>query len=224
MADSGFDIYFRGEVLPDHDLEAVKQKVAALFKADANKLAALFSGKVNVIKKGVDKATALKYQQAFKSAGAKVVITQARPAAAKSAQDPTPQTVSNQADPVAQSAASESTSDEGDWGVLPAGSDLLKPDERNNQPDVHVDTSAIKMVSPFAEPEVQEKPLPPAPDTSHISVAEVGADMNPDRPAPVADLELDLSDFSVAEPGAQLQDKKDKTEPPAPDTSHIHLA
>jgi hypothetical protein len=100
----------------------------------------------------------------------------------------------------------------------------LKPNERNNQPDVDVDTSAIKMVSPFAEPEVQEKPVPPAPDTSHISVAEVGADMNPDRPAPVAELDLDLSDFSVAEPGAQLQDQKDTTEPPAPDTSHIHLA
>jgi len=224
MADSGFDIYFRGEVLPDHDLETVKQKVAALFKADANKLAALFSGKVNVIKKGVDKATALKYQQAFKNAGAKAVITQAKPAASKSAQVPTPQTAPSQAGSVVQSVASASTSDEGDWGVLPAGSDLLKPNERNNQPDVDVDTSAIKMVSPFAEPEVQEKPVPPAPDTSHISVAEVGADMNPDRPAPVAELDLDLSDFSVAEPGAQLQDQKDKTEPPAPDTSHIHLA
>jgi len=224
MADSGFDIYFRGEVLPDHDLETVKQKVAALFKADANKLAALFSGKVNVIKKGVDKATALKYQQAFKNAGAKAVITQAKPAASKSAQDPTPKAASSQDVSVVQPVASTSTSDEGDWGVLPAGSDLLKPNERNSQPDVDVDTSAIKMVSPFAEPEVQEKPVPPAPDTSHISVAEVGADMNPDRPAPVAELDLDLSDFSVAEPGAQLQDQKDKTEPAAPDTSHIHLA
>jgi len=224
MADSGFDIYFRGEVLPGQDIEQVKQKVAALFKADAAKLAQLFSGKVNVIKKGADKATALKYQQAFKNAGAKAVITQAK--SAQSATSPAPQTTSTTqaAPPSSQVSAAAPKPVEGDWGVLPAGSDLLKPDERNNQPAVEVDTSAIKMVSPFAEPEVEEKVAPPAPDTSHISVAEVGADMNPDRPETPADLDLDLSEFSVAEPGAQLKDKESKPDVPAPDTSHIHLA
>jgi hypothetical protein len=39
----------------------------------------------------------------------------------------------------------------------------------------------------------------------------------------VADLELDLSAFSVAESGATLADKKDKVVPPAPDTNHIKL-
>lgn len=223
MAHPEFDIYFRGEVLPDQDIEQVKQKIAALFKADENRLAQLFSGKVNVIKKGADKATALKYQQAFKTAGAKALITQAKPVAQKSAQaseSPAPR----QAAPAVQSAAPSVTGVESDWGVLPAGSDLLKPDERNNQPDVEVDTSAIKMVSPFAEPEVEEKPVPPAPDTSHISVAEAGADMNPDRTEPVEELDLDLSEFSVAEPGAQLKDAEEKAPPAAPDTSHIHLA
>lgn len=223
MADAGFDIYFRGEILPGQEEALVQKKIAALFKADAKKLAQLFSGKLNVIKKGVDKATAVKYQQAFKNAGAKAVITQAKPAQPVSA-DPKPSqsSVETGQTPVAPSPVAQQQSQE--WGVLPAGSDLLKPNERNNQPDVEVDTSAIKMVSPFMEPEIAEKPVPPAPDTSHISVAEAGADMNPDRPAAVADLELDLSELSVAEPGAQLKDKEDKAEPPAPDTSHINLA
>ena len=55
-------------------------------------------------------------------------------------------------------------------------------------------------------------------------MAEAGADMNPDRTEPVEELDLDLSEFSVAEPGAQLNDAEEKAPPAAPDTSHIHLA
>ena len=79
------------------------------------------------------------------------------------------------------------------------------------------------MVSPFAEVETEEKTAPSAPDTSHISVANVGEDMNPNRSAPLPELELDLSEFSVAETGATLVDKKEKADPPAPDTNHIKL-
>jgi len=201
MADPRYDIYFRGEILPGADEAKVKAAIAKIFKADDAKLAALFSGKVNTIKKTVDKSTAAKYQQAFKQAGAKAVITLAKDAQVAESQPDT----------------------EGSWDVLPSGSDLLKPDERRNIPDADIDTSAIKVVSPFAEIEVAEKIVPPAPDTHHISVADVGEDMNPDRPAPVTDLELDLSAFSVAESGAILADKKDKIVPPAPDTNHIKL-
>ena len=55
-----------------------------------------------------------------------------------------------------------------------------------------------------------DKVVPPAPDTAHISVADVGEDMNPERADPVADLALDLSAFTVAETGAALVDKKEK--------------
>lgn len=210
MAEPRYDIYFRGDVLPGQDEQQVKAAIAQLFKATDAKLAQLFSGKINTIKKSVDKATAAKYQQAFKKAGAKAVITLAKE-----------ETGNESAEPVKQPSASASSDD--DWGVLPAGSDLLKPEERRQVPAVEVDTSAIKMVSPFTEEVETEKPVPPAPDTTHITVAPVGEDMNPDRPTPVPDLELDLSDFSVAEPGVRLVEKKEKTTPKAPDTSHIKL-
>jgi len=218
MADPKYDIYFRGEILAGADEANVKAAVAKIFKADAAKLAVLFSGKVNSIKKAVDKTTAAKYQQAFKQAGAKLVITLAKEEqvsiAVNSSKATTQPSIVNK---------QESMNSEGNWDVLPTGSDLLKPDERRNIPDADIDTSGIKVVSPFAEVEVVEKVVPPAPNTSHITVADVGEDMNPERAAPVAGLELDLSSFTVAEPGAELTDKKEKSAPLAPDTSHIKL-
>ncbi len=210
MADLKYDIYFRGEILPEADEAQVKAAIAKIFKADTTKLAQLFSGKVNTIKKSVDKAVAAKYQQAFKKAGAKAVITLAK------------EPMSEPINEAAKNIAKETTS-VARWDILPSGSDLLKPDERQQVPEVNIDTSAIKMVSPFAEVDVAEKSIPPAPDTSHISVAEAGADMNPDRSEPTPDLQLDLSDYTVAEPGAELSDKKEKKIPPAPDTNHIKL-
>lgn len=225
MADPKYDIYFRGEILPGADAAQVKSAIAQIFKADAAKLAILFSGKVNTIKKSVDKATAAKYQQAFKKAGAKAVITLAKqvqssepPAAPVTAQQENVPPSKPDNTPAIQQAIADAN-----WDVLPSGSDLLKPDERRDIPDVDIDTSSIKVVSPFAEIEVDNKPIPPAPDTSHISVAEVGEDMNPNKAPPAADLVLDLSSFSIAEAGAALTDQKEKKAPPAPDTSHIEL-
>ena len=242
MADPKYDIYFRGEILPGADAAQVKSAIAQIFKADAAKLAILFSGKVNTNKKSVDKATAAKYQQAFKKAGAKAVITLAKEELSSEIPAAAPVAAQQETAPLSESSPEssskpDSTADsapdstpaiqqaiaDANWDVLPSGSDLLKPDERRDIPDVDIDTSSIKVVSPFAEIEVDNKPIPPAPDTSHISVAEVGEDMNPNKAPPAADLVLDLSSFSIAEAGAALTDQKEKKAPPAPDTSHIEL-
>lgn len=236
MADPKYDIYFRGEFLPGADEAKVKAAIAKIFKADDAKLALLFSGKVNTIKKSVDKATAAKYQQAFKQAGAKAIITiekvtlekptpekavTASPAKASTVETSSPNISASKGSAVSSSSSEQAT--QGNWDILPSGSDLLTPEERRNIPDAEVDTSAIKMVSPFTEIEAEEKVEPPAPDTSHISVASAGEDMNPDRAQPTPELELDLSEFTVAEAGTVLADKKEKQVPPAPDTNHIKL-
>ena len=236
MADPRYDIYFRGEILPGADEARVKTAIAKIFKADAAKLALLFSGKVNTIKKSVDKATAAKYQQAFKQAGAKAVITLAKVTQAQASVVALDATVGSTKTEKTKAESSDTESSnpessgiesqpsaEGSWDILPTGSDLLKPNERRNIPDAEVDTSAIKILSPFAEIEVAEKVVPPAPDTTHISVANVGEDMNPERSEPTPDLDLDLSAFTVAEAGAILVDKKEKKVPAAPDTNHIKL-
>ncbi|MGK0249325.1 MAG: hypothetical protein ACI910_002067 [Oleispira sp.] len=218
MADPKYDVYFRGEVVPGADEAVVKAAIARIFNADDAKLKQLFSGKVNTIKKSVDKATAAKYQHAFKKAGAKAVITAAKvdsgslnsESKATAPQPPRP-------------SSSVSQTIEAKWDVLPPGSDLLTSVERRNIPDADIDTSAIKMLSPFSAIDVEEQLSPLTPDTSHLSIAAAGEDMNPDRIGPLPDLELDLSGFSVAEAGAPLTDKKEKKTPLAPDTNHIKL-
>ena len=70
MSDEKFEVAFSGEVADGADVEQVKLKVAQMFKADEAKLAHLFSGKRVVIKKDIDRQTAVKYQTALNNAGA----------------------------------------------------------------------------------------------------------------------------------------------------------
>ena len=70
MSDELYEVAFSGQIKVDADLEHVKAKVAAMFKADEAKLARLFSGQRMVIKKNIDQATAKKYQMALDNAGA----------------------------------------------------------------------------------------------------------------------------------------------------------
>lgn len=70
MSEELYEVAFSGAILEDADIEQVKAKVGAMFKADATKLAQLFSGKRVVIKKNIDQATANKYKTALMNAGA----------------------------------------------------------------------------------------------------------------------------------------------------------
>jgi hypothetical protein len=239
MSTPTYDIYFRAEILAGQDEALVKARIGAMFKANEAKIAQLFSGKAIAIKKGVDKAAALKYQQAFKNAGAKAVITaspapsaapvsKATPSAtpeiasAVSATAPSPKA---EATAPTESVASESapTKSEGSWDVLPPGSDVLKPSERKVVEDANIDTSAIKLASVFAQ--VDEPPTPPpAPDTQHLSMAKAGSDMNPDKPEPAAPLEIDLSALDLAEAGARMSDESEEIAPLDIDLSAISTA
>ena len=99
MTDELFDIFFSGKVLPDNDLDTVKQNVGKIFNANASVLAQLFSGKAVKIKKAVDMDTAIKYRVKFREAGAVVDI---RPSAAA-----TPTTSSQPVSATATAAAAE---------------------------------------------------------------------------------------------------------------------
>ena len=70
MSEELYEVAFSGAIIEGADIEQVKAKVGAMFKADAAKLAHLFSGKRVVIKKNIDQATANKYKTALTNAGA----------------------------------------------------------------------------------------------------------------------------------------------------------
>jgi hypothetical protein len=65
-----FNVVLVGLLLPGFDREAVQNNLAALFKMDAAKAATLLDSKPRIIKKGVDRQTAAKVEQAITKAGA----------------------------------------------------------------------------------------------------------------------------------------------------------
>jgi hypothetical protein len=77
MGNQEFDIIFRGDIVFGHQLADVKLRLQQLFKADAAKVDALFSGRPVPLKRGLDQASAEKYKEALTRAGAQVDIVAA---------------------------------------------------------------------------------------------------------------------------------------------------
>lgn len=206
MSDVRYNLVFSGDIVPGADIEAVKQNLARLFKVDAPRVDAMFSGKDVVLKKDADQATAMKFRAVLKQAGAQCRMVEvgtvqghAVPTAAP-AQTSTPSAPADEsaaaieapAPPTQTSAASSSgdmdmvgtirtggTGFSGEFDVAPAGTDMA---------------------------EHQEGPPPIVPDVSAMSMAPVGSDMgqlkkDEDTRVP------DISHLSVAPAGTTLSDK-----------------
>lgn len=74
MSEQQFDIIFRGDIVFGHQLADVKNKLQQLFKADAAKIDALFTGRPVPLKRGLDQASAQKYKDVLIKAGAQVEL------------------------------------------------------------------------------------------------------------------------------------------------------
>lgn len=242
-----YDIYFTGQLVEGADAETGKANLAVLFKTTADKVDKFFDGKAHLLKRGIDKQAALKYKAALHKAGL-LISFKAHQSTQQHQQPSTPPAPSAAKTPSEEKA--ESTS-EYSLTLAATGSDVLKADERSVMEPADIDTSDIKLVSAFMEVEPETSPAPPAPDTSHISVAATGEDLlidKPDTPPPVdvdidnitlapagSDLEQlseeldliepDLSDYSIAEAGVDLLEGQAKEPvPAAPNTDHISVA
>jgi len=75
-----YNLVFNGEILEEHQIENVKQKLAPLLKTDEKGIERLFSGKSTMIKKDVDYKTAMKFRKAFEKIGAKLNLDMSKPA------------------------------------------------------------------------------------------------------------------------------------------------
>ena len=263
-----YNIYYAGEVLAGFDQAQVRKSLGALFKAGDATLDKLFSGNAQLLKRECDKATALKYKQAMEKVGAKPVIKSLQSAQAEPAPpEKAPQTAAEriaalaaapdmggyQEAPAATASApsTASAADDSDLGLEPAGTDVLKPEERSEPIVADIDTSAIDL-DEHAERLSAEPPAPPpAPDTTHLSMGEVGEDIPTlaAGEAPVApntdnlDLspagtdfsdcaqpeaappELDLSSLELAPAGSDVlnEDERNRPASPPPPTDHISL-
>lgn len=192
MSAPEFDIIFRGDIVFGHQLADVKAKLQQLFKADATKIDALFTGRPVPLKRNLDEATANKYRDALIKAGAMVEVCSTDTSPANAAPKPAP--VLRRV-PV--------------WTLAPLGSDLLPAKERPAQPaPVSVDVSGLSLrpaegnlvdVSEVHE-EVSVQVI--APD---LGLAAVGADLiSADEKLELPLVEIELEDWDIAEAGSDL--------------------
>ncbi|WP_020208324.1 hypothetical protein [Gilvimarinus chinensis] len=232
--DALFNLVFRGDIVLGHNLDEVKQKLQQLFKADANRIEALFTGRPVSIKRKLDKATALKYQAVLQKAGAEVRLV---------------------ASSAAEQASAPAAAPRRGLSLAPVGSNLLRPTERQRQVNADIPAANYSLrptgellldqtertadvgplvnvpefaVAPAGEDLLQadERGVLPLPeiDTENWELSEVGADLlqpqerQRTEPVPVAELSVDLAPV-----GSDLGQKKEVREPVVPDISGLQL-
>jgi hypothetical protein len=273
-----YNVYFAGQLLEGQELASVRDKLAKLFNADQQTLEKLFSGKAQLLKRDCDKATALKYKQAMERAGAQPVIKASQStAAAEQSPPPTlvPEKTLSAAERIAALAAApdeggyskesstparetptgstEQQADSGQEGInlAPAGSDVLREDERREPIVREIDTTGLEVDATAQRLSNELAPPPAAPDTSHLDMGGVGEiipnlpsdqvplspntdaiDLSPagtdftDCAAPEAQAPpLDLSGMDLAPAGTDVLEEKyrKKARAEAPTTDHISL-
>jgi hypothetical protein len=242
-----YDIYLTGKLADGVSAAQASARLAQLFKSTPEAMAGLITGKPQVLKRSVDKATALKYREALARAGLEVAFKEVTP---KEAVSKTVGAVAAQVQPEAPVRAAAAAPS--GLTIAPVGADVLTEAERHSVQPVAVDTSHLS-VAPLGElTDGATAPTPAAPDTSHLTIAAAGADLlsaaereQPPAVMPdISDLTLapagsvletlqtaaapvnpDISGLSLAPPGADLlaPDQRAKPAPPPPSTDHLRV-
>ena len=167
MESEKFDLVFKGQILPKHELAVVKANMASLFKVPLTQIEALFSGKPVVLKRNLDLTAANRYRVAIKNAGARVDL-QKTGESPKAVVNDKPATPAAPATPAPAANVSESartldgmaavaepsetqtqvTAKAIDFGYLTLsapGSDLLTANERAPEVVLSLDLSAMSL-------------------------------------------------------------------------------
>ena len=239
-----YNVYFAGQVIDGHDLAAVREKLGKLFNADPSVLDKLFSGKPQLVKRDCDNNTAAKYKRALEGAGAVPIIKLATPAVTEqpSSAPAEPKQPMSAAEKIAALAAAptenpyskagtgsssaaaqpETATAVGGIALAPPGTEVLRKEERAKPVIREVDTSTLQIDAAAERLSEVSAPPPPAPDTQHISMGDVGETI-PNLMSSATPLTPDLTGIALSEPGTDFSDCA-QPEPQAPAVDLSHLA
>ena len=241
-----FNVVFSGEIAGRADPAAVRANVGKLFKASEPVLDKLFSGQPVIIKKMVDRATAMDLRARMKLAGANTQMVavdeegKPLPPGAAAAPPPPAGTMAARVDALAveqAKAAAAAPKPNGPpppadvarvetWALFPVGSWLgvpmrSAPSRPLNISSISVAATGTDMIAATEKPVVK----PVQVDVSGISMAAVGSDVLKENERRKVDpVQVDISGISVAPPGADLEQIRDNRPLLNPDISHIKLA
>jgi len=203
-----YDVYLTGKLTDGLTTDIAAQRLAALFKSTPAAMTDMLTGKPQLLKRGIDKTTALKYREALQKAGVEVAFKEVKNG------ETAPTSVSTAAPaPIAG------------LQLAPAGADLLRADERAIPPTAHIDTThfSVAELSPF--PPQHHAIEAATPDTSHLSLAPAGGELlnEAERAQPPVSAP-DTSALSLAPTGAPLETLSETTAAVTPDISQLTLA
>ena len=233
-----YDIYFAGQIVDGFDDASVRKNVARLFKADEKTLTRLFSGKPQLLKRGVDKSTALKYKAALNKAGAVPLIraaTGTRPSPAVSSEHASGATASKQRapDPAAAEPGRGSTLAER-LAALTGESSPSATGAAAASTAAATTAAASTAAASTAAATTAAASTPPTPSSegdvatdsdANLSLAPVGSDvLREEERAVVEELQIDVSAIELAEADDELPlAPPAEPPPPVPDTSHLAM-
>ena len=241
-----YRLVFRGEVIEGQHPAVVRKRLAMALKLDDERVLSMFTGEPVVVRKAADATTAARFQAVFKKAGARLrvfpVASEAVPDMPGTTSGPTP------ADTLSTEALADQTgAGSAEWVILPVGSDLLEPEERQPVVPLKVDTShlaLVKMVA-FAAAEVERerqeieaphfdvlpagarigepRDVPEVLVDANFELAAVGARMGPDSALQAAPVIL-ATEFELAAPGARMApEQTGQNIPRPPDVTHLSV-
>jgi hypothetical protein len=154
-----YDVIFSGELVEGSNPAEVRRRLAALFKSDEAAVERLFSGQAVVIKKAVDEATAARYREAMRQAGAVCRLRIEGDVAATEAT----------ASPVVGEGSLAGVA------ILPAG-ELLPQSPQVEPPHFDLDGFSLAAIGVDLAPPSTVAPRP-LPDISGITLAPPGSDL-----------------------------------------------
>jgi hypothetical protein len=236
MSGKTFAVVFSGKLVEGASVERVKQNVAKLFKVEVTKIERLFSGARVAVKKGIDEATAKKYQLALRKAGAICAVVdlakaagtaaasaKVKPSTATAPGERTTQATrtAGKAPPISQATpegvglpksvvkpAPKSFGELKSATVDEPGVVLVRHRET---PPPQIDTAGLSVDQPGAVLTEHEDVPEPVVDIRGISMAEAGADIG--TVSKQRELDVDISGLSMDEPGVILVKSKEEPEP-----------
>ena len=224
MANTTFELVFRGDIRPGQNLPEVKERLGKLFKADAKTIENLFSGRPRALKKNLDKTTAEKYRVAILQVGALVDIQPTGTLKPKKK----PKPMDAQAASVGKTGITKKSTKAAAPQALvlslaPIGSNLLKPNERESVAQISSELSSVNFdVAPIGESlltgpserEQQINNVKPS-EVADFAVAPVGEDLSPSSRKPLPKVDVDTENLSVEPQQGYLMTENESLSLPA---------
>lgn len=194
MNEPTFQIVFRGKILGGFDRDQVRANLSRMFKIDPSRVDMLLDAPKTVLKTGLGKDAAARYQEALRQAGIMVAVIgeSSATSATEDAPAPLPMATTREIQPIAEPPAE---------AVAPSGLTLAEPGVQLLPPQARtraeIDTSALSLAQPGVVLVEKRAIVAPEFDLSGISI---GSDADPIdmRPKPRA-VAIDTSALSLAE-------------------------